>query len=115
MTAAGSTGLANVLRDRRGGAAAVLGLVLSSAKTPNVCAKMINARVESVAEKPAYRRAFAKRRRLLSAEQDCPEYVAGLGVAVTIWTVAQAATVMRRRRHRRTAAELPQIPEQGRE
>ncbi|MCX4640408.1 hypothetical protein HEP86_00290 [Streptomyces sp. RPA4-5] len=48
-------------------------------------------------------------------EQAWPEYVAGLGVAVTIWIVAQAATVVRRRRRRRPAAELPQVPDQGSE
>ncbi|MFI7103207.1 SOS response-associated peptidase [Streptomyces sp. NPDC050161] len=44
------------------------GLVPSWAKSLNVGAKMINARVETVAEKPAYRRAFAKRRCLLPAD-----------------------------------------------
>ncbi|MDJ0347554.1 SOS response-associated peptidase [Streptomyces sp. H10-C2] len=44
------------------------GLVPSWAKSVNVGAKMINARVETVAEKPAYRRAFAKRRCLLPAD-----------------------------------------------
>lgn len=44
------------------------GLVPSWAKGLNVGAKMINARVETVAEKPAYRRAFSKRRCLLPAD-----------------------------------------------
>ncbi|QHC22874.1 SOS response-associated peptidase [Streptomyces sp. GS7] len=44
------------------------GLVPSWAKSLNVGARMINARVETVAEKPAYRRAFAKRRCLLPAD-----------------------------------------------
>jgi putative SOS response-associated peptidase YedK len=44
------------------------GLVPSWAKSLNVGAKMINARVETVHEKPAYRRAFAKRRCLLPAD-----------------------------------------------
>ncbi|MFE0188431.1 SOS response-associated peptidase [Streptomyces sp. NPDC058989] len=44
------------------------GLVPSWAKSLDVGAKMINARVETVAEKPAYRRAFAKRRCLLPAD-----------------------------------------------
>lgn len=44
------------------------GLVPSWAKSMNVGAKMINARVETVAEKPAYRRAFVKRRCLLPAD-----------------------------------------------
>ncbi|MCM2423843.1 SOS response-associated peptidase [Streptomyces sp. RKAG293] len=44
------------------------GLVPSWAKSLGVGAKMINARVETVHEKPAYRRAFAKRRCLLPAD-----------------------------------------------
>jgi putative SOS response-associated peptidase YedK len=44
------------------------GLVPSWAKSTSVGAKMINARVESVAEKPAYRAAFARRRCLLPAD-----------------------------------------------
>jgi putative SOS response-associated peptidase YedK len=44
------------------------GLVPSWAKDPSVGARMINARVETVHEKPAYRRAFAKRRCLLPAD-----------------------------------------------
>ncbi|WP_405445390.1 SOS response-associated peptidase [Streptomyces erythrochromogenes] len=44
------------------------GLVPSWSKSPSGGAKMINARVETVHEKPAYRRAFAKRRCLLPAD-----------------------------------------------
>lgn len=44
------------------------GLVPFWAKSPNVGAKMINARMETVHEKPAYRRAFTKRRCLLPAD-----------------------------------------------
>jgi putative SOS response-associated peptidase YedK len=44
------------------------GLVPYWAKDPSVGSRMINARVETVAEKPAYRRAFAKRRCLLPAD-----------------------------------------------
>ncbi|MER5567873.1 SOS response-associated peptidase [Streptomyces goshikiensis] len=44
------------------------GLVPSWAKDPGVGSRMINARVETVHEKPAYRRAFAKRRCLLPAD-----------------------------------------------
>ncbi|WP_216586543.1 SOS response-associated peptidase [Streptomyces brasiliscabiei] len=44
------------------------GLVPSWAKDVKVGARMINARVETVHEKPAYRRAFAKRRCLLPAD-----------------------------------------------
>lgn len=44
------------------------GLVPSWSKSPDGGARMINARVETVGEKPAYRRAFAKRRCLLPAD-----------------------------------------------
>src|SRR5215210_1183079 len=44
------------------------GLVPSWAKDLKIGARMINARVETVHEKPAYRRAFARRRCLLPAD-----------------------------------------------
>jgi putative SOS response-associated peptidase YedK len=44
------------------------GLVPSWAKTLSVGSKMINARVETVHEKPAFRKAFAQRRCLLPAD-----------------------------------------------
>ena len=44
------------------------GLVPSWAKDPAIGNKMINARVETVSEKPSYRRAFAKRRCVLPAD-----------------------------------------------
>ncbi|WP_055554668.1 SOS response-associated peptidase [Streptomyces sp. NBRC 110028] len=44
------------------------GLVPSWAKDPKIGSRMINARVESVHEKPAYRTAFARRRCLLPAD-----------------------------------------------
>ncbi|MFD8765036.1 SOS response-associated peptidase, partial [Streptomyces mirabilis] len=44
------------------------GLVPSWAKDTKIGARMINARVETVHEKPAYRRAFAKHRCLLPAD-----------------------------------------------
>ena len=44
------------------------GLVPSWAKDPSIGNRMINARMESVAEKPAFKRAFAKRRALLPAD-----------------------------------------------
>ncbi len=44
------------------------GLVPSWAKDPSIGNRMINARVETVDEKPAYRRAFAKRRCLLPTD-----------------------------------------------
>ncbi|MET9700859.1 SOS response-associated peptidase [Streptomyces sp. NPDC006529] len=44
------------------------GLVPSWAKDPGIGSRMINARMESVHEKPAYRTAFAKRRCLLPAD-----------------------------------------------
>lgn len=44
------------------------GLVPFWAKDPKIGSRMINARVETLAEKPAYRQAFAKRRTLLPAD-----------------------------------------------
>lgn len=44
------------------------GLVPSWAKDPAIGSRMINARAETVAEKPAFRRAFAKRRCLVPAD-----------------------------------------------
>eukprot|EP01032_Pedospumella_encystans_P034240 gene34240-38703_t len=44
------------------------GLVPSWAKDPSIGNKMINARMETVPEKPPYKRAFAKRRCLLPAD-----------------------------------------------
>lgn len=44
------------------------GLVPSWAKDPAIGNRMINARMETVADKPAFRRAFAKRRCLLPAD-----------------------------------------------
>jgi putative SOS response-associated peptidase YedK len=44
------------------------GLVPSWAKDPKVGSRMINARLETVAEKPAYRKAFAQRRAILPAD-----------------------------------------------
>ena len=44
------------------------GLVPSWAKDASIGSRMINARMETVAEKPAFRRAFAKRRCLLPAD-----------------------------------------------
>ena len=44
------------------------GLVPSWAKDPSIGNRMINARMETVADKPAYKRAFAVRRCLLPAD-----------------------------------------------
>lgn len=44
------------------------GLVPFWAKDPSIGSRMINARMETVAEKPAYRQAFARRRCLLPAD-----------------------------------------------
>ena len=44
------------------------GLVPSWAKSPSVGARMINARTETVAEKPAFRKAFASRRCIIPAD-----------------------------------------------
>jgi putative SOS response-associated peptidase YedK len=43
------------------------GLVPSWAKDPKIGARMINARMETLAEKPAFRRAFAIRRAVIPA------------------------------------------------
>jgi len=59
---------AQVLVIREGGAAFVRwGLVPRWAKDPSMGAKLNNARAESVAEKPAFRQAFRKRRCLIPA------------------------------------------------
>lgn len=44
------------------------GLVPSWAKDPSIGSRMINARAETVAEKPSFRRAFGKRRCILPAD-----------------------------------------------
>jgi putative SOS response-associated peptidase YedK len=44
------------------------GLVPSWAKDPKIGSRLINARVETLADKPAFRRAFARRRCLLPAD-----------------------------------------------
>ncbi|MCD6638757.1 MAG: SOS response-associated peptidase [Nocardioides sp.] len=44
------------------------GLVPSWAKDPSIGSRLINARMETVAEKPSFRRAFATRRALLPAD-----------------------------------------------
>lgn len=44
------------------------GLIPSWAKDPSIGSRLINARAETVAEKPAFRRAFAKRRCLVPAD-----------------------------------------------
>jgi putative SOS response-associated peptidase YedK len=53
---------------RRRLAPLVWGLVPSWAKDPSIGSRMINARVETVADKPAFRKAFAGRRCLLPAD-----------------------------------------------
>ena len=53
---------------RRRLAPLVWGLVPSWAKDRSIGSRMINARVETVAEKPAFRKAFASRRCLLPAD-----------------------------------------------
>ena len=44
------------------------GLVPSWAKDPSIGSRLINARMETVADKPAFRKAFARRRCLLPAD-----------------------------------------------
>ncbi|HET9870997.1 MAG TPA: SOS response-associated peptidase [Propionibacteriaceae bacterium] len=53
---------------RRRLAPLVWGLVPSWAKDPSIGSRMINARLETVAEKPAFRKAFSTRRCLLPAD-----------------------------------------------
>ena len=53
---------------RRRLAPLVWGLVPSWAKDASIGSRMINARLETVAEKPAFRRAFSARRCLLPAD-----------------------------------------------
>jgi putative SOS response-associated peptidase YedK len=55
------------------------GLVPSWAKDPSIGSRMINARMETVAEKPAYRKAFARRRCLLPADGYYEWYVPEAG------------------------------------
>ncbi|WP_101524954.1 SOS response-associated peptidase [Nocardioides houyundeii] len=55
-------------RDERQLRTLTWGLVPSWAKDPSIGNRMINARVETVAEKPAFRKAFAARRCLLPAD-----------------------------------------------
>ncbi|GGV12813.1 DUF159 family protein [Actinomadura cremea] len=57
------------------------GLVPSWAKDPAIGSRMINARAETVHEKPSYRRAFAKRRCLLPADGYFEWYVLQNGEA----------------------------------
>lgn len=53
---------------RRRLAPLVWGLVPSWAKDPSIGSRMINARLETVAEKPAFRKAFSSRRCILPAD-----------------------------------------------
>ena len=57
------------------------GLVPSWAKDPAIGNRLINARVETVAEKPAFRRAFASRRCLLPADGYYEWYAPEVGEA----------------------------------
>ncbi len=55
------------------------GLVPSWAKDPSIGSRLINARMETVADKPAFRRAFARRRCLLPADGYYEWYTPGDG------------------------------------
>src|SRR4051812_22822406 len=61
-------GIADVSRTERSVRVMRWGLVPSWAKDPAVGARMINARAETAADKPAFRHALARRRCLLPAE-----------------------------------------------
>jgi len=69
---------------KRIGETANWGLVPSWAKDPSVGARMINARGETVAEKPSFRSAFAKRRCLIPASGYYEWHTAG-GVKTPYW------------------------------
>lgn len=60
----------------------VWGLVPSWAKGPSIGSRMINARLETVAEKPAFRKAFSARRCLLPADGYYEWYEAKAATAV---------------------------------
>ena len=82
-------------RPRRAGAAVAggaVGLVPAWAKDPSIGSRMINARLETVAEKPAFRKAFAERRCLLPAD------------GYFEWYAGRSAT---RRRSSRTSSTRP--------
>jgi len=69
---------------QRIGETARWGLVPSWAKDPSVGARMINARGETLAEKPSFRSAFAKRRCLVPASGYYEWHTAG-GVKTPYW------------------------------
>ncbi|MCX6396424.1 MAG: SOS response-associated peptidase [Propionibacteriales bacterium] len=57
------------------------GLVPSWAKDPKIGSRMINARLETVAEKPAFRKAFASRRAILPADGYYEWYATDAGLS----------------------------------
>lgn len=68
--------------DKPGGREVVLaqwGLVPSWAKDPKIGSRMINARSETVAEKPAFAKAFARRRAIVPADGYYEWYAGGSG------------------------------------
>ena len=70
---------------RRRLAPLVWGLVPSWAKDASIGSRMINARLETVADKPAFRKAFSQRRCLLPADGFYEWYApSGLGVAAQV-------------------------------
>ena len=69
---------------RRRLAPLVWGLVPSWAKDPSIGSRMINARLETVAEKPAFRRAFSARRCILPADGFYEWYAAEPSAGVPI-------------------------------
>ena len=89
---------------RRRLAPLVWGLVPSWAKEASIGSRMINARLETVAEKPAFRRAFSTRRCLLPADGFYEWYAADLADGPALRPKqAQKATVLHPSKRRRPA------------
>ena len=79
------------------------GLVPSWAKDPKIGSRMINARWENAAEKPAFRSAFAKRRCLIPADGYFEWYApAGRGPMRQRWAPSRASS--------RTSSIAPMVP-----
>lgn len=91
----GATGVQRQLRVAR------WGLVPSWAKDPKIGARMINARWENAAEKPAFRAAFARRRCLIPADGYFEWYLPAGGVTGAVRPAKQPYFI-----HRADGADL---------